>query len=91
MQTCIAQDCNKTKKCEALTSHQSELQTSVFLLDCLSTFFPCFLPNLLQTPLAMGVVCPGTNFVSEAKSDSDHLLLELAGQSPESPKHKFML
>jgi hypothetical protein len=32
-----------------------------------------------------------TNFVSEAKSDSDHLLLELAGRSPESPKHKFML
>lgn len=28
-------------------------------LDCLSTFFPCFLPNLLQTPLVMGVVCPG--------------------------------
>lgn len=59
MQTCITQDCNKITKCKASTSHQFELQTSVFLLDCLSTFFPCFLPNLLQTPLVMGVVCPG--------------------------------
>jgi hypothetical protein len=45
MQTCITQDCNKkTTKCKASTSHQFELQTSVFSLglSCLHSFLAFF-------------------------------------------------
>jgi hypothetical protein len=60
------------------------LGLSVYILSLLSS---------KSSPKTSGDGCclSWTDFVSEAKSDSDHLLLELAGQSPESPKDKFML
>jgi hypothetical protein len=61
-----------------------KLGLSVYILSLLSS---------KSSPNTSGDGCclSWTNFVSEEKSDSDHLLLEPAGQSPESPKHKFML